>query len=85
MKNRILQLCATVAGIAVGLVAATSANAATTLETVKARGKLICGVSMSTPGFATADAKGHMGASTSTSAVPWPPPFSAIRKRSISS
>ncbi|WP_429811592.1 amino acid ABC transporter substrate-binding protein [Ensifer sp. B1-9] len=60
MKNRILQLCATVAGIAIGLVAATSANAATTLETVKARGKLICGVSMSTPGFATADAKGHM-------------------------
>ena len=60
MNSRILQLCATVAGIAVGLVAATAANAATTLETVKARGKLICGVSMSTPGFATADAKGHM-------------------------
>jgi general L-amino acid transport system substrate-binding protein len=35
-----------------------AAQAASTLETVKARGKLICGVSMGTTGFALADAQG---------------------------
>ncbi|PSJ56881.1 amino acid ABC transporter substrate-binding protein [Pseudaminobacter soli (ex Li et al. 2025)] len=35
-----------------------TAQAASTLETVKARGKLICGVSMGTTGFALADAQG---------------------------
>lgn len=37
---------------------AVAAQAASTLETVKARGKLICGVSMGTTGFALADAQG---------------------------
>lgn len=46
---------AAAAGILVGL-SAVSAQAASTLETVKARGKLICGVSMGTTGFALADA-----------------------------
>lgn len=36
-----------------------AADAASTLETVKARGKLICGVSMGTAGFALADAQGN--------------------------
>jgi general L-amino acid transport system substrate-binding protein len=35
-----------------------AAQAASMLETVKARGKLICGVSMGTTGFALADAQG---------------------------
>ena len=48
---------AAAAGILVGL-SAVSAQAASTLETVKARGKLICGVSMGTTGFALADAQG---------------------------
>ena len=38
-----------------------AAQAASTLETVKARGKLICGVSMGTTGFALADAQGIEG------------------------
>ena len=39
---------------------ATSASAQQTMETVKNRGKLICGVSMNVAGFAYADSKGVM-------------------------
>lgn len=57
MKRKFLALCAATAALMVGV---TAAQSATTLETVKARGKLICGVSLSTPGFAAADDKGRM-------------------------
>ncbi|MGF7004754.1 amino acid ABC transporter substrate-binding protein [Aminobacter sp. BE322] len=58
MKRGFLALCAATAALA-GVVAAGAAQAAT-LDTVKSRGKLICGVSLSTPGFAAADEKGRM-------------------------
>ena len=35
------------------------AQAATTLDTVKARGHLICGVNTSAPGFSSVDSKGN--------------------------
>ena len=56
MKQALLSICAA----AIGLAVAGTASAATTLETVKARGKLICGVSLATPGFAAPDDKGRM-------------------------
>lgn len=56
MKQTILHLCT---AAAIGL-AATTAHAATTLDTVRERGKLICGVSTSTPGIAYPDDKGRM-------------------------
>ncbi len=48
--------CAAIVAIAVS----TPAFAASTLETVKARGKLICGVSLANPGFAAPNDKGRM-------------------------
>ena len=48
--------CAAIVAIA----ASTPAFAASTLETVKARGKLICGVSLANPGFAAPNDKGRM-------------------------
>ena len=36
-----------------------SMAASSTLETVKARGQLICGVNTSAPGFASVDSKGN--------------------------
>ncbi|MDK1490752.1 amino acid ABC transporter substrate-binding protein [Sinorhizobium sp. 7-81] len=54
MRKRFLTFCAA----AIGAVAST-AHAAT-LDMVKARGKLVCGISLSTPGFAAPDEKGRM-------------------------
>ncbi|WP_027232032.1 amino acid ABC transporter substrate-binding protein [Phyllobacterium sp. UNC302MFCol5.2] len=45
---------------ALAAMGATSASAQQTLDTVKKRGKLICGVSMNVAGFAYADSKGVM-------------------------
>ncbi|MEJ6784262.1 amino acid ABC transporter substrate-binding protein [Aminobacter sp. Piv2-1] len=56
MKRGFLALCAATAALA-GVVGAAQAA---TIDTVKSRGKLICGVSLSTPGFAAADEKGRM-------------------------
>ncbi len=56
MKQALLSICAA----ALGLAMAGQASAASTLETVKARGKLVCGVSLATPGFAAPDDKGRM-------------------------
>ncbi len=42
-----------------GLALASQAYAATTLETVKARGQLVCGVNTSAPGFSSVDSKGN--------------------------
>jgi general L-amino acid transport system substrate-binding protein len=56
MKQALLSICAA----ALGLTMAGQASAANTLETVKARGKLVCGVSLATPGFAAPDDKGRM-------------------------
>ena len=51
------------------------AHAGKTLDAVKARGQLVCGVNTSGPGFSTADSQGKLDrASTSTSAAPSPPP-----------
>lgn len=58
-KKSLLTSCAFVAGLAAGL-ATVPASAATMLETVTARGKLVCGVSLTTPGFAAPDEKGRM-------------------------
>lgn len=43
---------------AAGLTLATSAHAGKTLDAVKARGQLICGVNTSSPGFSAADSQG---------------------------
>lgn len=55
MNKSVLALAAMVALGAMAM----SAGAAT-LDTVKGRGKLICGVSLATPGFAAPDDKGRM-------------------------
>lgn len=49
-------------GAVLGLIGTLAAGAAhaDTLDTVKQRGKLICGVSLATPGFAAPDDKGRM-------------------------
>lgn len=59
MKTRILGAGT---GIALGIMGALVAGAAQadTLDTVKQRGKLICGVSLATPGFAAPNDKGRM-------------------------
>lgn len=43
----------------IGLTMAAQANAASTLETVKARGHLVCGVNTAAPGFSSVDSKGN--------------------------
>lgn len=55
MKKSVLTLAA-VAALGAMVVSAGAA----TLDTVKGRGKLICGVSLATPGFAAPDDKGRM-------------------------
>ncbi len=57
MRKSVLALAATVALGSVGVMAGAEAA---TLDTVKGRGKLICGVSLATPGFAAPDDKGRM-------------------------
>ena len=60
MKRKTLSAGAVgVLGLLGALVATVSQ--ADTLDTVKQRGKLICGVSLATPGFAAPDDKGRMG------------------------
>jgi general L-amino acid transport system substrate-binding protein len=51
-----LSIMAAICGVALG--AAASANAATTLESVKAKGFVQCGVSQGLPGFSNADDSG---------------------------
>jgi general L-amino acid transport system substrate-binding protein len=48
-----------ICAVAFGVGAAASANAATTLEAVKAKGFVQCGVSQGLPGFSNADDKGN--------------------------
>ena len=55
MSNKFLPL---VIGAAMG-VAATTAAGATTLEDVKAKGFIQCGVSQGLPGFSNPDAQGN--------------------------
>ena len=47
-----------ICGAAIGFGAVASANAATTLEAVKAKGFVQCGVSQGLPGFSNADDNG---------------------------
>ena len=47
-----------ICGAAIGFGAVASANAATTLEAVKAKGFVQCGVSQGLPGFSNADDSG---------------------------
>lgn len=56
MKKRALVGCL---GAALGILAATTAQA-DTLDNVKKRGKLVCGVSLASPGFAAPNDKGRM-------------------------
>ncbi len=42
-----------------GLAVSAQANASSTLDTVKARGQLICGVNTAAPGFSSVDSKGN--------------------------
>jgi general L-amino acid transport system substrate-binding protein len=56
-----------------GVCAATGASAQT-LNDIKNRGALICGVNSGIAGFAAPDANGHGRASTSPSAAPSPRP-----------
>lgn len=44
----------------IGVALAGSAQAGPTLDTIRARGKILCGVSPTTPGFAAADDKGRI-------------------------
>ena len=46
-------------GVALGVSAVASANAATTLEAVKSKGYVQCGVSQGLPGFSNADDAGN--------------------------
>ena len=55
------------------LAAALPAHAGKTLDTIKQRGQLVCGVNPSLPGFSAADARATGQAWTSTSARRWPP------------
>jgi hypothetical protein len=57
--------------------------AAATLDDVKARGSLNCGVTTGLVGFAAPDANGEWEGFDVASAAPLPPPFSAIRRRRI--
>ena len=55
-----------------GVGLATAAHAGKTLDAVKARGQVVCGVNTSGPGFSRPTARASGRASTSTSAVPSP-------------
>ncbi len=58
MKNLTAALAGTVAAAAL-VATATTAHAATTLENVKERGRLVCGVSTGLPGFSQPDSDGN--------------------------
>lgn len=75
MSNKFLPL---VIGAAMG-VAATTAAGATTLEDVKAKGFIQCGVSQGLPGFSNPDAQGTGPVSTLTTAALWLQQCSAMR------
>ena len=53
-----LSILSVLCGAALGLGAVASANAATTLEAVQAKGFVQCGVSQGLPGFSNADDNG---------------------------
>ena len=53
------KICLIAAGAAIVALGAGAAQAQQTLETVKKRGQVICGVSTSAPGFANPDAQGN--------------------------
>lgn len=57
MKTTVTRLAASLA-LATGLLAAAPAMAGKTLDAIKQRGQLICGVNPSLPGFAAADSQG---------------------------
>ena len=59
MLKKISQRAALGAALAAGLVCAMPAHAGKTLDAIKARGQLVCGVNPSLPGFAAADSQGN--------------------------
>jgi ABC-type amino acid transport substrate-binding protein len=75
MKKSVVFGALTVAGLAAG------AAAAGTLDDVKARGKLNCGVTTGLVGFAAPDATANGWGSTLVSVVLLPQPYWATRKR----
>ena len=56
MNKKLIALSVACIGLSVS---AQSWAASSTLETVKARGQLICGVNTAAPGFASVDSKGN--------------------------
>jgi general L-amino acid transport system substrate-binding protein len=60
------------AAVVAGTLAALPAHAGKTIDAIKARGQLVCGVNPSLPGFSAADRATGPGW-TSTSARPWLP------------
>lgn len=57
-ENKLLKMASTVACLTLGTVFAINANAGVTLENVKKKGFVQCGISDGLPGFSYADAKG---------------------------
>ena len=66
--SKLSTLAAAVAAVAT--LSATPAHAGKTIDAIKARGQVICGVNPSLPGFAAADSQGNWTGLTSTSARP---------------
>lgn len=58
-ENKLLKLASTVACLTLGTVFALNAHAGATLENVKKKGFVQCGISDGLPGFSFADAKGN--------------------------
>jgi hypothetical protein len=67
---------------AVGTLAAAPAMAGKTLDAIKARGQVVCGVNTGLAGFSAADSSPASGpAWTWTSARPWlPPPWVTLKR-----
>ena len=59
MLKKISQRAALGAALAAGILCALPAHAGKTMDAIKARGQLVCGVNPSLPGFAAADSQGN--------------------------
>ena len=59
MLKKISQRAALGAALAAGVLCTMPAHAGKTLDAIKARGQLVCGVNPSLPGFAAADSQGN--------------------------
>ena len=69
---------------AAALAMAGAAQAGPTVDAIKKRGELVCGVSQGSAGLSIADAQGRWTGLTPTCAARWPPPCWATRPRPAS-